>query len=127
MLAGKKGLSQRTWCRVVFFGSALFGQGRSGPLPRKALLKKIAELCAVVLTDEYNTSKKCCGCGSKLVQYNQSRVFHCNIQRSEPGCSIAFIDRDKSASNNICLCGAMQLLGRDRPAHLKRPVREAVE
>lgn len=124
MLASRPGKHQRTWTRVVFFGAALFGQGRSGPLPRKALLKKVAELCPVILTDEYNTSKKCCGCGSKLVQYNQSRVFHCNLERNKPGCSIAFIDRDKSASVNICLCGAMQMLGRGRPAALCRPKKD---
>jgi Putative transposase DNA-binding domain len=116
----------RTWTRVVFFGNALFGHGRRGPLPRKALIRAIALLVPVVLMDEFRTSMMCCGCGLKLVQVEGSRVYQC-VSRTPEGenlsCSVRFIDRDINAAVNIAMCGIRMLLGLDRPQHLCRATR----
>jgi hypothetical protein len=118
----------RTRLRIVFFGSALFGQCRAGPLPRKALLRVLGQLCPVVLTDEYYTSKKCAGgCGDLLKQVQGSRVFRCdNSQRDASGsCCVTFIDRDVNGAVNIAMVGVYMLLGRTRPHYLVRPTRPA--
>lgn len=116
--------SSRTWTRVVFFGNAVFGQGKRGPLPRKAMLKKLAEICCVVLTDEFRTSQRCCGCGEKLQQVKESRVFRCKSSSTGDnlhGCSVEFIDRDVNGAVNIGRCGVCSLQGADRPRYLCRP------
>lgn len=127
----RKSRSYRTWARVVFFGSAEFGHGKYGPLPFKALLKKIAELCCVVLTDEYNTSKMCCGgCGEKLKQQKGSRVFRCKngdkTDFSPQRCSVDYIDRDVNAGVSMGYCGSCSLRGEARPVYLTRPERAAL-
>ncbi|KAG5188615.1 hypothetical protein JKP88DRAFT_304661 [Tribonema minus] len=79
-LAGGRG---RTWTRIVFFGNGQFGSGAAGRLPRKALLKTLAEICCVVLTDEYLTSKtyEDSGAGGR--------------------CSVRYLDRDCAGGGNI--------------------------
>lgn len=112
---------ERVWSRVVFFGAAQFGHGSRGPLPRKALLRVLARMCAVVMTDEHRTSKCCGGCGEDLIAVDRSRVFRCPSHRDEPGsCSVNYIDRDVNGCGNIGLVGARQLLGLDRPEFLTR-------
>lgn len=110
----------RTWTRVVFFGNAQFGHGSAGPLPRKRLLWVLAAMCVVVLTDEFRTTVRCCGCGEVLKQKDGSRVYGCPTVIDEDHCSIRFIDRDNNASVNIAMCGVNMLLGRPRPFHLQR-------
>ncbi|KAG5186337.1 hypothetical protein JKP88DRAFT_157003 [Tribonema minus] len=110
----------RTWTRVVFFGNAQFGHGSAGPLPRKRLLWVLAAICVVVLTDEFRTTVRCCGCGEVLKQQNGSRIYGCPTVLDEDHCSIRFIDRDDNASVNIAMCGVHMLLGLPRPIHLQR-------
>ncbi|KAG5181032.1 hypothetical protein JKP88DRAFT_165991 [Tribonema minus] len=122
-LAGGRG---RTWTRVVFFGNGQFGSGAAGPLPRKALLKKLSEICCVVLTDEYLTSKTCPCCGGRLAQVAGSRVFRCSSTTDEDSgaggrCSVRYLDRDCAGGGNIAMIGVRRLQGRGRPAHLARP------
>lgn len=117
----------RVW-RVVFFGAAQFGHGSRGPLPRKALLRVLGRMCAVVLTDEFRTSKCCGGCGGVLVAVDRSRVFRCPSQTVEPGtCSVDYIDRDVNGCGNIGFAGARQLLGLARPEYLTRDRRSRSE
>jgi hypothetical protein len=112
----------RSWCRVIFFGDAQFGNGRYGPLPRKALLKKLGEIAVVVLTDEYLTSQQCVVCGCKLKQCRNSRTFQCKTTNDEgEACSVQGINRDVNAGGNMTVIGVMQLLGLPRPAKLTRP------
>ena len=60
---------KRLRIRIVLFGNGIFGFGRAGPCPRKALIKKLAEISIVILIDEFRTSKMCCGgCNSETVQ-----------------------------------------------------------
>ncbi|KAG5186381.1 hypothetical protein JKP88DRAFT_157152, partial [Tribonema minus] len=115
----RKGVG-RTWTRVVFFGNAQFGHGSAGPLPRKRLLWVLAAVCVVVLTDEFRTTVRCCGCGEVLKQQDGSRIYGCPTVSDEDHCSIRFIDRDDNASVNIAMCGVNMLLGLPRPIHLQR-------
>lgn len=118
----------RNWTRIVFFGNAEFGHGSRGPVPKKDLLMMLAARSVVVLTDEFRSSIKCCGCGGRLVQADSSRVFSCQAHEHVPtSCTVSYIDRDINASVNIALCGVAQLLGLARPAHLVRPRRAGGE
>jgi hypothetical protein len=127
--------------RIVLFGDGTFGHGRAGPVPRKRLLKKLAQMAIVILIDEFRTSKMCCGgCGCEAVQLKGSRVLRCqsekNIegvvhsQNSDHSMSCPFwniangtpfeIDRDRNAVVNMFAIGKGILLGGGRPAHLIR-------
>jgi hypothetical protein len=124
------GCSGRTWVRVVFFGNAQFGHGANGPVPRKALLTVLSARCVVILTDEFRTSIRCCGCGGKMGGAFMSRIFRCPTGEDETAaalCSVNYIDRDVNASVNIAMCGVSQLLGRPRPPHLARRSTAAAE
>ncbi|CAM9677365.1 unnamed protein product [Chrysoparadoxa australica] len=115
--------------RVVLFGNGQFGHGGRGPCPRKALIRALGLRCPVVLVDEFNTSKMCCGCGSKLAQVGDSRVFRCKGQTDgdSSSCFVSdmdCIDRDINGAVNIGYAGALQLLGRSRPSYLERKTKK---
>ena len=119
--------------RVVLFGNGIFSHGRPGPCPRKKLLKKLAEICIVILIKEFRTSKMCCGsCGHEAKQLKGSRVLRCqsgkNHEGVAPSCALwntlrdkpFEIDRDQNADVNIFRIGQGILLGNGRPAYLTR-------
>ena len=119
--------------RVVLFGNGIFSHGRPGPCPRKKLLKKLAEICIVILINEFRTSKMCCGsCGHEAKQLKGSRVLRCqsgkNHEGVAPSCALwntlrdkpFEIDRDQNADVNIFRIGQGILLGNGRPAYLTR-------
>ena len=53
---------------IVAFGGGQFAAGGSGlrAVPRKLLVRKIAERTVCVIVDEHNTSQMCSHCGNKL-------------------------------------------------------------
>lgn len=138
-------LNNKLRIRIVIFGKGQFGHGRVGPCPRKALIKKLAELTTVILIDEFRTSKKCCGgCGNDAIQLKGSRVLRCQsgkplegvipesssaVSESSSLCELwnkegncAFeIDRDQNACVNMFRIGQNLLLGKSRPAYMTRP------
>ncbi|KAG5187641.1 hypothetical protein JKP88DRAFT_306780 [Tribonema minus] len=111
--------------RVVFFGKAEFGSGSRGPIPRKRLIRHLACLAAVVLTDEYRTSITCPQDRAPLHRLALgSRVFRCANARPgvpvEVRCNVGAIDRDHAGADNILMCGVAMLLGGVRPAAFRR-------
>ena len=64
----KRGPKDASTPPIVAFGGGQFRSGGNGlmSVPRKALIKKISYRTAVVIVDEYNTSKMCSCCGNRL-------------------------------------------------------------
>ncbi|KAG5186655.1 hypothetical protein JKP88DRAFT_288669 [Tribonema minus] len=111
--------------RVVFFGKAEFGSGSRGPIPRKRLIRHLACLAAVVLTDEFRTSITCPQDRAPLHRLALgSRVFRCANARPdvpvEVRRNVGAIDRDHAGADNILMCGVAMLLGGVRPAEFCR-------
>ncbi|CAM9707721.1 unnamed protein product [Chrysoparadoxa australica] len=79
--------------RIALFGNGQFGHGSRGPCRRKALIRALGLRCVVVLVDEFNTSKMCCGCES-------SRVFR--FQSQTDGDSTCFIANDLGPWRGWC-------------------------
>jgi len=54
---------------IVVFGGGQYASGGSGlaSVPRKALIRELGHKTVVVIADEFNTSQKCCKCGTKLI------------------------------------------------------------
>lgn len=59
--------------RVVFFGFAQFWHGRRDPCMLKMNLRALAQVCTVILKDEFRTSWCCRCCGLKMVPTDEPR------------------------------------------------------
>ncbi|KAG5177605.1 hypothetical protein JKP88DRAFT_248816 [Tribonema minus] len=101
--------------RVVPFRKAEFGSGSRGPIQRKRLIRHLACLAAMVLTDEYRTSITCPQDRAPLHRLALgSRVFRC--ANATPGvpvevrCNVGAINCDHAGADNILMCGAAMLL-----------------
>ena len=76
----------------------------------------------VLMVDEYNTSKKCPGCGEDTVEDKERRIRSCKnfkIGSPEESCRLHRLtpefemDRDNVGSTNIGMRGFGQLLGQE--------------
>ncbi|KAG5175474.1 hypothetical protein JKP88DRAFT_265801 [Tribonema minus] len=111
--------------KVVFFGKAEFGSGSRGPIPRKRLIRHLASLAPVVLTNEHRTSITCPQDRAPLHRLALgSRVFCCANARPEvpveSQCNVRAIDRDHSGAANIVMCGVEEMLYGVRPPEFCR-------
>lgn len=108
-------------CRVMLFGKASFrAQKGRASAPRKALIREMASRGVVLMVDEYNTSKKCPGCGADTVEDKERRIRSCKnfkIGSPEESCRLHRLtpefemDRDDVGSTNIGMRGFGKLLG----------------
>jgi len=105
----------------VAFGAAKFNpSGRSElSVPTTSVTKKFSQKFSLEFVDEFNTTKKCNGCGCSLVPlYKQNRREVRGVRQCRStGCS-RFISRDHNAALNILLC----FVSTDRPIQMQRNV-----
>lgn len=113
--------------RVAFFGNGSFTSGGSGyqSMPKKKIVKFLGITGLTFVLDEYNTSKKCPGCGSNMCNTNKkSRVRHCTSEKSwgEPNMCILATekgnyedDRDESATISMTSCAYSAITEGKRP------------
>jgi hypothetical protein len=108
-------------CRVMLFGKASFrAQKGRASAPRKALIRQMASRGVVLMVYEYNTSKKCPGCGEDTVEDKERRIRSCKnfkVGSPEESCRLHRLtpefemDRDDVGSTNIGMRGFGKLLG----------------
>ena len=107
----------------VFFGDAWWADVRRHvKLPKKRLIRELKNLCVVLMTDEYRTSKRC-PCGQPLeVDPDDDRHQRHQDQFLDQFCQFLSWsrDRDDLASVNILSIGICKLLGLPWPAALRR-------
>ena len=94
-------------------------------MPRKKIVKFLGITGLTFVLDEYNTSKKCPGCGSNMCNTNKkSRVRHCTSEKSwgDPNMCILATekgnyedDRDESATISMTLCASSSITKGKRP------------
>jgi hypothetical protein len=113
--------------RVAFFGNASYSSGGSGyqSMPRKKIVKFLGINGLTFVLDEYNTSKKCPGCGSNMHNIDKkSRVRHCTSEKpwGDPNMCILATekgnyedDRDDSATTSMTSCAYSAIIENKRP------------
>ncbi len=99
------------WARekpIVFFGDGSWSARRGcAPMPRKALVKRVAVRGVVIVSDEYRTSKACpcCRCSGEMKDVTGThRVRSCENSAdggAAPGCVAHRIDRDEGGAYGI--------------------------
>ena len=104
---------------LVFFGDGSWSARKgSAPMPRKALIKRIATRGACVVEDEFRTSKMCpcASCNGELRDHNtpgERRVRSCTKSSTSDGdatgCIARGIDRDWGGVMGIMQCGLQSL------------------
>ncbi|CAM9469262.1 unnamed protein product [Chrysoparadoxa australica] len=109
-LKGRQGMDQH----VIFFGAASW-KTRSISVPRKRLVKALAEHFLVVMVPEAWTSSKCFSCRSNLVK-GANRVYRCQTAVGVDSCILHqhqgefAMDRDDWGA-----CGILKKGLSDRP------------
>jgi len=100
--------------RIIAFGKPTFGHGIYGPCPRKKTIRTLAKYAAVLLVDEFRTTKMCFACHSVTIPsgYRMRRCtnFHCG----------RLTDRDINACLNIAQIVCYMLKFGERPPYLRR-------
>ena len=106
---------------IVFFGDGSWAP-RCGcaPMPRKALIKRVATRGVVVVEDEFRTSKACpcVRCSGEMEDVpGNHRVRSCknSADGDGSGCVAHRIDRDVGGVLGILQCGIATLQNRERP------------
>ena len=90
---------------IVVFGAGYTGRACrhgdvDGPVPIKAIIRKLVQHRIVVYVDEYNTTKRCSGCGEELQARPAplDREKQCNTV----GCvQFGLVDRDGNGATNV--------------------------
>jgi hypothetical protein len=124
--------------RIVMFGNGSFKAGIKGnvAMPRKAFVKELSTVGLTFVVDEFRTSKTCPGCGSDMVDVEESdRVRRCTNVTEDvtTSCCLAVdkdcftCDRDQSASVNMMLCAYQAITSNTRPKHLCRKDKKIVK
>jgi len=100
----------------VGFGRPTFGHGKWGPTPRKKTIKAIARRVAVLLVNEWRTSKLCHACFEEMKSTNVYRQRKCANTETPHTC-----DRDINGAMNMAMIALFLLIYGARPLHLTWP------
>lgn len=134
----KKELEDKKY--ITFFGNGSFGSGGYGysSIPRKKIIKFLGNTGLTIILDEYNTSKKCPGCGSIMEDISDKRrVRRCTSEysktRLKENCKLSTAegnytdDRDYASTINMGLCSYEGLVKHKRPQSLCREKKSEID
>ena len=73
-----------------------------GPVCPKAIIRELAKHRIVVYVDEYNTTKRCSGCGEELQARDTGNPREREKQCNTVGCvQFGLVDRDGNGATNV--------------------------